>query len=189
MTAKQTTRNLLTQEPGLGKSHVQTVSTQNIDQGLAQRHDRLNPRETSEREACPETSDRTTSPPVRADRNAVQHHSTLDLWEGRDKNDTVSKSASNRSIGAPESGQETADGYGRIVCHLADRWRVVTCKDNWQWIIQRRKAGDAGRNWRAVSYHRTQNALIRRCASLCGQMDPCAMAALAALPEYFGGLL
>lgn len=85
------------------------------------------------------------------------------------------------------SRHETADGYSRVICHLADSLRVITCKDNWQWILQRRKKGGAGRPWRAVSYHRTRSALIGRSAALCFRIDPGALAMLAALPEYFGG--
>ena len=73
---------------------------------------------------------------------------------------------------------ETADEYTRVVCLLADRWRVVVCKDNDQWIIQRHENGTAKRPWRGVSYHRTKKALVERCGALCGQIDPAAMAAL-----------
>lgn len=48
MTAKESTRNLLAQEPGLGKSHVETVSTPIIDQDLLQRHEGMDHRETSD---------------------------------------------------------------------------------------------------------------------------------------------
>jgi len=92
-----------------------------------------------------------------------------------------------RSEAHPEAHHETADGYARIICNLADRWRVVVCKDNWQWIVQRRRKTGAGRRWEAVSYHRTKKALLDRCPALCGQIAPAAMAALAALPEFFGG--
>lgn len=82
---------------------------------------------------------------------------------------------------------ETADAYSRIVARLCDGWRVIVCKDDLQWILQRRKKGGAERPWRAVGYCRTRKALIRLCAASCGQIDPAAMAVLAALPENLGG--
>lgn len=80
---------------------------------------------------------------------------------------------------------ETANSYERVVARLCDDWRVIVCKDNIQWILQRRKKGGAERPWRAVSYCCTREALIRLCATSCGQIDPDAAAALAALPENF----
>lgn len=47
------------------------------------------------------------------------------------------------------STHETADGYSRVVTHLCDGWRMIFCKDNNQWILQRRKKGGAERPWRA----------------------------------------
>lgn len=83
---------------------------------------------------------------------------------------------------------ETADGYARVVARPCDGWRVIVCKDNVQWILQRRKKGGAERPWRAVGYFRTREALVRLCAASCWRMDPAAMAALTALPESFGGV-
>ena len=84
--------------------------------------------------------------------------------------------------------QETSDAYARVEAKPAPGWRVVTCKDQIQWILQRRKKGGAERPWRGVGYFRTKDALIKACASLCGRVDPAAMAALAALPQNFGGM-
>jgi len=83
--------------------------------------------------------------------------------------------------------QETADAYHGVVAHLCAHHRVITCRDDIQWVFQRRKKGDAERPWRGVGYFRTREALIRACASLCGRIDPCALAILAALPEHIGG--
>lgn len=89
---------------------------------------------------------------------------------------------------AAKADHETADGYGNVVAVPCDGWRVIVCKDDLQWIVQRRKNGGADRPWRAVGYCRTRKALVRLCAASCGQIDPAAAAALAALPENFGGV-
>ena len=83
---------------------------------------------------------------------------------------------------------ETADDYHGTIAQLCARHRVVVCKDAIQWILQHRKKGGAERSWRAVGYYLTRDALIRASASLCGRIDPCALATLAALPQHFGGL-
>jgi hypothetical protein len=85
------------------------------------------------------------------------------------------------------SHHETADDYLRVIARLCRQHRVVVCKDSIQWILQRRKKGGAERPWRSAGYFRTCDALIRVSASLCGRVDPAAMAILAALPSHFGG--
>ncbi len=86
-----------------------------------------------------------------------------------------------------ETQQETADDYSGVIAQLCDRHRVIVCRGNWQWIPKRRKKGGAVRPWRAVGYFRTKVALVRACATLCGRIDPAAMAILLALPSHFGG--
>ena len=76
--------------------------------------------------------------------------------------------------------QETADAYADVVAHLCSRHRVVVCKNAIQWILQYRKNGSAERPWRGVGHFRTRDALIRSCATLCGRIDPAAMANLLA---------
>ena len=100
-------------------------------------------------------------------------------------------SASDRfsdTVKSARAAHETADGYARVVARLCDGWRVIACKDDLQWILQRRKKGGAERPWRAVGYFRTRDALMRLCAASCWRIDPAALAALGALPETFGGV-
>jgi hypothetical protein len=85
------------------------------------------------------------------------------------------------------SHQETSDAYSGVVTCLCDHHRVIVCRDRIQWIVQRRKNGGAERPWRGVGYFRTRDALIRACATLCGQIDPVALAILADLPVIIGG--
>ena len=82
---------------------------------------------------------------------------------------------------------ETADDYVGTLARLNATWRVIVCRDGIQWILQRRKEG--GGDWprRAMHYCRTRKALIRLTATLCGRVDPLALATLHALPEHIRG--
>ena len=51
----------------------------------------------------------------------------------------------------PEIFQETGDDYTRVLVR-SSRWRVVRCKDNLQFIIQRRRGGTRPRRWEAQAY-------------------------------------
>jgi len=80
---------------------------------------------------------------------------------------------------------ETAENYARIIANLGERWRVIVCKGNHQWILQRRRKG-AGRRWEARGHFRTREALIRVNTASWAQVAPTAQAALDALPGFFG---
>ena len=83
---------------------------------------------------------------------------------------------------------ESADDYRGIVARLCPRHRVITCKDRIQWILQRRDGERHGRaRWAGMGYFLTREALLRASRALCARIDPAALAALAALPEQFGG--
>ena len=80
--------------------------------------------------------------------------------------------------------RETSDFYSRVITVLAPRWRVITCRNGIQWILQRRTAEPLHKGiWRGQSYHTTQNSLIEACAKLELLSDDRARAALDALPE------
>ena len=82
---------------------------------------------------------------------------------------------------------ETSDIYVGLIAHLNTRWRVVTCRDSFQWILQKRDAQRSGRpRWTGVRYFRTRDALMRASRTLCGRIDPNALAILAALPAQIG---
>jgi len=88
-------------------------------------------------------------------------------------------------VSAPNSTRhETSDHYACVVMSLCPRHRVIVCKDNLQWIVQRCKRVGAERPWRSLQYFRTREALMRLCARVCQRIDP---AALAALPDIIGG--
>lgn len=88
----------------------------------------------------------------------------------------------------PAQHHETADHYPRVVARLCARHRVIVCRDGIQWISQRREGQRGGRaRWAGVGYFLARDALLRVSRRLCARIDPAALAALAALPDRFGG--
>ena len=86
------------------------------------------------------------------------------------------------------SHRESDDDYARVVARLDDRWRVIVCRDDLQWILQRRDGERAGRaRWTGVGYFLTREALLRVSRASCVRVDPAALSALAALPEHMTG--
>ncbi|MEO0625055.1 MAG: hypothetical protein AAFU49_08070 [Pseudomonadota bacterium] len=85
------------------------------------------------------------------------------------------------------SPRERDDDYRAEIVRLSPAWRVILCKDDHQWIVQRARTGRQRRTeWRGSRYFRTRKALIAACVALCGSCDPAALARLALLPEVFG---
>ena len=61
--------------------------------------------------------------------------------------------------------KETSDFYRGIITKLAPRWRVIICKDQIQWILQKRTAEPLHKGiWRGRSYVTTKEGLIELCA-------------------------
>ncbi len=86
------------------------------------------------------------------------------------------------------SHRESDDDYARIVARLDDRWRVIVCRDDLQWILQRRDGERAGgARWTGISYCQSREALLRLCRASSARIDPSEWAALVALPEYITG--
>lgn len=75
---------------------------------------------------------------------------------------------------------ESYNEYDSVVAQLNDRTRVIACKDNEQWIVQRR----SGSRWNGVSFCRSKAALLRCCGALGEQFDANAIAVLWALPDW-----
>ena len=83
-----------------------------------------------------------------------------------------------------ETRRETSDFYSRVITVLAPRWRVITCRNSIQWILQKRTAEPLHKGiWRGRSYHTTRNSLIEACAKLELLSDDRARAAVDALPS------
>jgi hypothetical protein len=96
--------------------------------------------------------------------------------------DLTQAAAPTSAIRLPES----AEGYPAI--NLNGRWRVITCRDGIQWILQRRHRLDRPETlsrdtWRGRSYCRTREALVRCCEAHVGAIEPVAAVELEQLPE------
>ena len=86
------------------------------------------------------------------------------------------------------SHRESDDNYDCVVARLDDGWRVIVCRDDLQWILQRRDGERVGRaRWTGVGYCRTRESLLRLCRAACARIDPSEWAVLAALPESITG--
>jgi len=73
------------------------------------------------------------------------------------------------------SRREGDDDYENIVAQLGSDWRVIVCRDNWQWIVQERKWGE----WKSRHYLTSRDGVLRRCEGKPG------WEVLASLPEHF----
>lgn len=67
---------------------------------------------------------------------------------------------------------ERDNDYLHVLCQLSDHLRVIRCKDDLQWILQKRDGTRSGLpRWTGVSYFVTRAALIRACQSRCADTD------------------
>ena len=83
--------------------------------------------------------------------------------------------------------REGSDDYHSVIVR-SERYRVIVCKDDWQWIIQKRAGLRHGApRWDSLSYFRDRNALIRLWTGLHRHELPRPWPELYALPEKFGG--
>ena len=84
---------------------------------------------------------------------------------------------------------EEADDYHAIVAILNDHWRVIVCRAGIQWILQRRAGERRGRaRWASRSYCRTKEGLTLFSHEHAGEIEPAALAILAALPARIDDL-
>jgi hypothetical protein len=79
------------------------------------------------------------------------------------------------------SAPEEDDDYYAVVARLNADWRVIVCAHGLQWILQRgyRAKNHGDIRWRARSYCRTKEALLRCSREYASAIDPM----LAALPD------
>ena len=61
---------------------------------------------------------------------------------------------------------ETSDGRAAVVAKLTDTLLVISCKDDLQWITQKRVGGSGKWPWRAKGYFLARLALKRVTAGL-----------------------
>ena len=87
----------------------------------------------------------------------------------------------------PPSHRERDDNYVKIIAQLGPRWRVITCKDGVQWILQRRSVAPPNTGtWAGKSYSTTRSGLIAACSDRELLSEPAARQALDALPNRIG---
>ena len=95
--------------------------------------------------------------------------------------DTVSP-----ALSAPtpaRSHRESDDAYP-VIAQISDRVRVISCRDDIQWIVQKR-VNKSTQSWRGQSFCRTRAALIRDARRWHDAELPAdALAVLQALPEW-----
>jgi hypothetical protein len=84
----------------------------------------------------------------------------------------------------PPSHRERDDSYAKVIAQLGPRWRVITCKDGLQWILQRRSVAPPNTGtWAGNSYSTTRDALIAACSDRKLLSEPHLRRALDALPS------
>ena len=82
------------------------------------------------------------------------------------------------------SHREGADSYHKVIVQLAQRWRIIQCRNAEQWIIQKRSAEPLHQGvWRSVSYVVSRDKLIDLSTSLGLLSEPSKRAVLEALPS------
>ena len=70
------------------------------------------------------------------------------------------------------STKETSDNYVQVVAQLSKRWRVIRCRYDLQWIIQRRFSADLNKGrWIGQSYHMTLESLRASCLGVTGAQN------------------
>jgi hypothetical protein len=72
---------------------------------------------------------------------------------------------------------ESEEAYPMVVVSLSDKLRIVDCRDQMQWIVQKRQSG----RWLGISYHRCRDVMIER---WCSGADTMALSVLMALPSF-----
>ena len=69
------------------------------------------------------------------------------------------------------STKETSDNYVQVVAQLSKRWRVIRCRHDLQWIIQRRSSADLNKgHWVGQSYHMTLESLRASCLGVTARL-------------------
>jgi hypothetical protein len=74
------------------------------------------------------------------------------------------------------SSRETDDHYAHFIAQLNPQHRVVRCKDDIQWIMQRPDGfNQYGQRWRGVKFCVYPQTLMRLCLTECGFCDAAAL--------------
>ena len=85
------------------------------------------------------------------------------------------------------SHREREDGYIATVVQFSERWRLVLCKDQIQWIIQRKESSRRG-DWRGLKYLTSRESVFAACGKLELLSDPKVETTLHRLPDHVSQL-
>lgn len=78
--------------------------------------------------------------------------------------------------------RESNENYQKVVLKFNDRWRLIVCHNDIQWIVQRRE-GLHGGAWRGVRYVTRIKSLIEACGELGLPLSNLTMASQLHLPR------
>ena len=79
------------------------------------------------------------------------------------------------------SHRERDEAYLGTIVQFNPRWRLVLCKDQMQWIIQKKESSRRG-DWRGKQYLTCKDSVLKASGSLGLLSDPKVKAVLHALP-------
>lgn len=79
------------------------------------------------------------------------------------------------------SHRERDDAYSGAIVQFSPRWRLILCKDQVQWILQKKESSHQG-FWRGKQYLTCKESVLKASGRLGLLADPKARAALHALP-------
>ena len=79
------------------------------------------------------------------------------------------------------SHRERDEAYLGTIVQFSPRWRLVLCKDQMQWIIQKKESSRRG-DWRGLKYLTCKDSVLKASGSLGLLSDPKVKAVLHALP-------
>ena len=79
------------------------------------------------------------------------------------------------------SHRERDDAYLGTIVQFSPRWRLILCKDQMQWIIQKKESSRRG-DWRGLKYITCKDGVLKASGSLGLLSDPKVKAVLHALP-------
>jgi hypothetical protein len=100
-------------------------------------------------------------------------------WAVVDSTDTAS--VPQHHVPASHASHRERDDAYPVIAQIDAKTRVINCKDDMQWIVQRRRCAD---NWTSMSFCQTREALIRDARRRAGDLPPTPLAVLHWLPEW-----
>jgi len=81
------------------------------------------------------------------------------------------------------SHRERDDAYLGTIVQFGPRWRLILCKDQMQWIIQKKERSHRG-FWRSKQYLTCKDSVLKASVRLGLLSDPKVDAVLHALPKH-----